>query len=72
VLSIAFITSIMLLPLIHLSVQGIHWGHETTSAGSIKLVAKSLQQRNSIQRWIVRVARRKEAPDDDADSPSLD
>jgi O-antigen/teichoic acid export membrane protein len=67
--SIALISSVVLLPFTYFSSQKIHWGHEIAAAGSIWFVAVRLSQLSSIQRWIVRIARRREAPDEDDNSP---
>ncbi|OAB29250.1 hypothetical protein PMSD_21890 [Paenibacillus macquariensis subsp. defensor] len=68
--SIALISSLVLLPFTYFSLQEIHWGHEIAAAGSTWFVAVRLSQPNSIQRWIVRTARRREAPDEEDNGPS--
>jgi len=69
-LSIGLFSSILVLPFTSFSVQAIRWSHEDAAAGSILLVSVSEPPLNGVQRWIVRIARRKEAPDEDADGPS--
>lgn len=60
----------MLLPFTYFTVQEIHTGHEIAAAGSTWFVAVRLSQQSSIQRWIVRTARRIEVPDEEDISPS--
>ncbi|MFC7678903.1 hypothetical protein [Paenibacillus sp. GCM10028914] len=70
IFSIALISSIVLLPFTYFSSQEIHRDHEIATAGSTWFVAVRLSQPDSIQRWIVRTARRREAPDEDDNGPS--
>jgi hypothetical protein len=68
--SIGLISSIVFLPFTYFSVQEIRWSHDVAAAGSTLFVSVRQPQPNSIQRWIARTARRKEAPDEDANGPS--
>ncbi|WEK54406.1 MAG: hypothetical protein P0Y55_18020 [Candidatus Cohnella colombiensis] len=65
-LSIGLISSILVLPFTYFSTRTIHWNQEDASAGSTLFVSVRQPQLDGIQRWIVRIARRKEAPDEDA------
>jgi len=69
-LSIGLISTVLFLPFDHLSARASRWSDEAVGAGSAMLVSVRQPQINSIQRWIARVARRKEAPDEDTDGPS--
>ena len=70
VLSIGLISSILVLPFTYFSTRAIRWSHEDAAAGSTMFVSVRQPQLNGIQRWIARIARRKEEPDEDANSPS--
>jgi hypothetical protein len=58
------------LPYTYFSIQEIRWSHDVAADGSTLFVSVRQPQPNSIQRWIARTARRKEAPDEDANGPS--
>lgn len=68
--SIALIYSLVSFPFAHFSVREIHWDHDIAAAGSTWYVAVRLSQPDGIQRWIVRTARRREAPDEEDNGPS--
>ncbi|KAA1188652.1 hypothetical protein [Paenibacillus sp. B2(2019)] len=70
VFSIALIYSLVSIPFTYFSTQEIHWGYEIAPAGLTWFVAVRLSQPSSIQRWIVRTARRREAPNEEDHSPS--
>ena len=69
-LSIGLISSIFVLPFTCFSVRAIRWSHKEDTAGSTLFVSVRQPQLNSIQRWIARIARRKKAPDEDANGLS--
>lgn len=69
VLSIGLISSVLILPFDYLSARAVRWS-EAVAASSASFVSVRQFQFNSIQRWIARVARRKEAPDEDSNGPS--
>ncbi|WP_239618914.1 hypothetical protein [Cohnella mopanensis] len=69
-LSIGLISSILVLPFTYFSTRVIRWSHEDAATGSALYVSVRQPQLDGIQRWIARIARRKEAPDEDANSPS--
>ena len=60
----------VLLPFTYFAMQEVCWGHEMAADGSSLFVAVRLSQPNCIQRWIVRIAKRKEAPDEEDHCPS--
>jgi hypothetical protein len=68
--SIVLISSMVLLPFTCFSMQEVRRGHEMAADGSSLFVAVRLSQPNGIQRWIVRIAQRKEAPDEEDHGPS--
>ncbi|MEK3904865.1 hypothetical protein [Paenibacillus sp. FSL R7-0179] len=68
--SIALIYSVVSIPFTYFSMQEIHWGYELAAPGLTWSVAVRLSQPSSIQRWIARTARRREAPDDEDNRPS--
>lgn len=63
--SIVLISSMVLLPFTCFTMQEIRRGHEIADAGTSLLVAVRLSQPNGIQRWIVRIAKRIETPDEE-------
>ncbi|MFC5471012.1 hypothetical protein ACFPPD_20190 [Cohnella suwonensis] len=69
-LSIGLISSILVLPFTSFSTRAIRWSHEDAAAGSTLFVSVKQPRFDGIQRWIARIARRKEAPDEDANGPS--
>ena len=71
IFSFGLIYSIALLPFSLFSTEEIQWNHAAIAAGSSIGVPLRPSPLTSIQRWIARTARRKEAPDDDADCDSL-
>ncbi|MFB9276925.1 hypothetical protein [Cohnella cellulosilytica] len=66
VLSIGLISSVLILPFDSLSIRAVRWSDGAVAAGLMSFISVRQLQFNRIQRWIARIARRKEAPDEDA------
>lgn len=69
-LTIGLLSTVVILPFSYFSTREIRWSREDLTAAAVMSASVGQPRIDGIRRWIARIARRKEAPDEDTNGLS--